>query len=167
MLLYMIIGVPFLLWQIVYGLFKLVDVLMRNPSILCRRSWSTQARVHLRYFQELDHEFEVIYNRLFYCYIFLNVFIILFFFLQERLNRAYKPAMEYLEGFSSPIPSAIAKTFLFLGVVTSVVFIFICAINDDILTATRAATVTTALGLFISGKYFDHTSLNNYLIFYY
>lgn len=70
------------------------------------RAWSQYGKLYLRHFNELDHE------------------------LEARLNRAYRPAVKFMDSFSSPLLTVIAKFIIFtfggLGA-----FIFILTIIDE------------------------------------
>lgn len=57
----------------------------RDPGVLGIRCWSQYGMLYMRHFNELDHE------------------------LQARLNRAYRPAVKYMESFSSPMGAVIAR----------------------------------------------------------
>lgn len=57
----------------------------RDPGTLGIRCWSNYGLLYMRHFNELDHE------------------------LQARLNRAYKPAVKYMESFSSPLGAVVAR----------------------------------------------------------
>lgn len=49
------------------------------------RCWSEYGLLYMRHFNELDHE------------------------LQARLNRAYRPAVRYMESFSSALGAVLAR----------------------------------------------------------
>lgn len=57
----------------------------RDPGVLGIRCWSQYGMLYMRHFNELDHE------------------------LQARLNRAYRPAVKYMESFSSPMGAVVAR----------------------------------------------------------
>lgn len=105
-----------LLWQILYSFFTYAEVwpdstwwhllfsywmfhffflcqmIKREPESLGSRCWSLHGRLYLRHFNELDHE------------------------LNARLNRAYRPASKYMNIFTSPVMTVIAKyVVLFIG----------------------------------------------------
>lgn len=97
---------PFLfLWQLMYFFFNYADVsifvrilgiykyvtflykqiIKREPGALGLRCWSQYGKLYLRHFNELDHE------------------------LDARLNRAYRPSVKYMNSFSSPLITVIAR----------------------------------------------------------
>lgn len=80
----------------------------RDPGVLGIRCWSQYGLLYMRHFNELDHE------------------------LQARLNRAYKPAVKYMESFSSPMGAVIARklSFLFGGVSTVILLLFMFVDED-------------------------------------
>lgn len=53
------------------------------------RTWSQYGKLYLRHFNELEHE------------------------LEARLNRAYRPAVKYMDSFSSPLLIVVAKFVIF------------------------------------------------------
>ncbi|XP_029641776.1 autophagy-related protein 9A [Octopus sinensis] len=71
--------------QIMYTFFRYTELVKRDPGQLGLRRWSNYARLYLRHFNELDHEFQV------------------------RLSRGYKPAVAYMSIFTSPMFVLFAK----------------------------------------------------------
>lgn len=61
------------------------QLIKRDPGVLGIRCWSQYGMLYMRHFNELDHE------------------------LQARLNRAYRPAVKYMESFSSPMGAVLAR----------------------------------------------------------
>lgn len=70
--------------QFLYSHFAL-QLIKRDPGVLGIRCWSQYGMLYMRHFNELDHE------------------------LQARLNRAYRPAVRYMESFSSPLGAVVAR----------------------------------------------------------
>ena len=68
-----------LIWQLLFIIFSYADVVKREPGFLGARMWSEYSRVHLRHFNELDHE------------------------LNSRLCTAYKAAARYMSSFTSHV----------------------------------------------------------------
>lgn len=66
-------------WQLLYCFFNYAELIKREPGSLGVRKWSQYGKLYLRHLNELDHEFK------------------------SRLNRAYKPANQYMEIFVSPM----------------------------------------------------------------
>lgn len=70
------------------------------------RTWSQYGKLYLRHFNELDHE------------------------LDARLSRAYRPAVKYMDSFSSPLLTVISKFVIFtFGGFGA--FIFILTVYDE------------------------------------
>lgn len=61
------------------------QIVKKEPTFLGMRCWSQYGKLYLRHFNELDHE------------------------LDARLNRAYRPAVRYVNSFSSAFLVVIAK----------------------------------------------------------
>ncbi|KAL5111665.1 Autophagy-related protein 9A [Taenia crassiceps] len=86
--------------QILLFLFSNAQRLRYKPAQLFYRSWSNYARLYLRHFNELPHEFDT------------------------RLNQAYKPATEYLDCFQSRFLSVVASHLVFtLGGLSILLFV--------------------------------------------
>ncbi|XP_021711499.1 autophagy-related protein 9A isoform X2 [Aedes aegypti] len=80
---------PFIfLCQLMYFFFNYVDLIKKEPGTLGMRCWSQYGKLHLRHFNELDHE------------------------LDARLTRAYRPAVKYMNSFSSPLLTVIARSMI-------------------------------------------------------
>lgn len=62
-----------------------LQLFKREPGTLGTRCWSLYGQIYLRHFNELEHE------------------------LNARLSRAYRPALKYMNSFSSPMLIVIAK----------------------------------------------------------
>lgn len=108
-----------LLWQILFFLFKYGEIIKKEPGILSLRVWSLYGRLYLRHFNELDHE------------------------LNARLNRAYKPALKYMNTFTSPLVSIVAENTAFVfGSVFLVVFVLSCWDEDVIMVQHFVAVLT-------------------------
>lgn len=61
------------------------QIVKKEPTFLGMRTWSQYGKLYLRHFNELDHE------------------------LDARLNRAYRPAVRYVNSFSSALLVVIAR----------------------------------------------------------
>ncbi|KAL5962805.1 Autophagy-related protein 9A [Taenia solium] len=86
--------------QILLFLFSNAQRLRYQPAQLFYRSWSNYARLYLRHFNELPHEFDT------------------------RLNQAYKPATEYLDCFQSRFLIVVASHLAFtLGGLSILLFV--------------------------------------------
>ena len=97
------------LWQILYCFFNYAEVIKREPGSLGVRKWSQYGRLYLRHLNELDHE------------------------LRGRLNRAYKPANQYMEIFVSPMSVVIARFVAFLAGSVLAVFVGLSVWDEDVL----------------------------------
>ncbi|XP_072029562.1 autophagy-related protein 9A-like [Amphiura filiformis] len=118
---------PFiLLWQLLYSFFNYTDLIKRNPSTLGARRWSAYARLYVRHFNELDHEFTA------------------------RLNRGYRPAARYLGAFSSNILTVVSQNIAFFAGSILAVLIILTVIDEDVLTVEHVLTAMTLLGLIVT-----------------
>nr|CAD7423592.1 unnamed protein product [Timema monikensis] len=111
-----------LIWQILYSFFNYAEVIKREPGSLGSRRWSLYGRMYLRHFNELDHE------------------------LHARLNRAYKPASQYMNIFTSPIMTVIAKNVAFVAGACLAVLLILTVYDEDVLTVEHVLTAITVLG---------------------
>nr|CAD7196671.1 unnamed protein product [Timema douglasi] len=111
-----------LIWQILYSFFNYAEVIKREPGSLGSRRWSLYGRMYLRHFNELDHE------------------------LHARLNRAYKPASQYMNIFTSPIMTILAKNVAFVAGACLAVLLILTVYDEDVLTVEHVLTAITVLG---------------------
>nr|XP_031830174.1 autophagy-related protein 9A isoform X4 [Nomia melanderi] len=116
-----------LLWQILYSFFNYVEIIKREPGTLGIRMWSLYGRLYLRHFNELDHE------------------------LNARLNRAYRPASNYMSIFTSPIMTVIAKNIAFVAGSILAVLLILTVYDEDVLTVEHVLTTITILGAVVAG----------------
>ncbi|XP_033639798.1 autophagy-related protein 9A-like [Asterias rubens] len=118
---------PFiLLWQLLYTFFNYMDLIKRDPSTLGTRRWSLYARLYLRHFNEMDHEF------------------------QARLNRGYRPAKKYMNSFTSNILAIICQNIAFFAGSILAVLVILVVYDEDVLTVEHVLTTTTILGVIIT-----------------
>uniref|UniRef100_A0A1L8DUW8 Autophagy-related protein 9 n=1 Tax=Nyssomyia neivai TaxID=330878 RepID=A0A1L8DUW8_9DIPT len=113
---------PFIfLWSLMYFFFNYAELLKREPGKLGTRCWSQYGRLYLRHLNELDHE------------------------LDARLNRAYRPAVKYMNSFSSPLMAVIAQNvvFMFGGVLS--VFIVLTVYDEDVMQVQHVLTIISIL----------------------
>jgi len=110
------------LWQILYCFFNYAEVIKREPGSLGVRKWSQYGKLYLRHLNELDHE------------------------LRGRLNRAYKPANQYMEIFVSPMSVVIARFVAFLAGSVLAVFVGLSVWDEDVLNVEHVLTIITCLG---------------------
>jgi len=115
-----------LLWQILYSFFNYAEVLKREPGILGMRCWSLYGRLYLRHFNELDHE------------------------LNARLNRAYRPASKYMNIFTSPLMTVIAKNVVFFAGAIFAVLLALSVYDEDVLTVEHVFTAITVSGAVVA-----------------
>nr|CAB3224237.1 autophagy-related protein 9A [Phallusia mammillata] len=109
------------LWQILYSFLSYAEVLKREPGSFGARRWSIYARLYLRHFNELPHEF------------------------QARLNRGYKPASAYMDIFTSPMLTVFAKNVAFFVGSLLAVLLTLTVWDEDVL---KVEHVLTAITLF-------------------
>lgn len=74
-----------LISHVTRSLILVLQLVKRDPGVLGIRCWSQYGMLYMRHFNEMDHE------------------------LQARLNRAYRPAVKYMESFSSPMGAVVAR----------------------------------------------------------
>ena len=110
------------LWQILYCFFNYAEVIKREPGSLGVRKWSQYGKLYLRHLNELDHE------------------------LKTRLNRAYKPANQYMEIFVSPMSVVVARFVAFLAGSVLAVFVGLSIWDEDVLNVEHVLTIITGLG---------------------
>uniref|UniRef100_A0A8D0GJP4 Autophagy-related protein 9 n=1 Tax=Sphenodon punctatus TaxID=8508 RepID=A0A8D0GJP4_SPHPU len=115
-----------LIWQILYAFFSYTEILKREPGSLGARCWSLYGRCYLRHFNELDHE------------------------LQARLSRGYKPATKYMNSFTSPLLTVLAKNVGFFSGSILAVLIALTVYDEDVLTVQHILTAITLLGLVVT-----------------
>ena len=104
----------------------LAQSLKRTPSALGARRWSNYARLALRNYNELEDDFHA------------------------RLNPAYKPAVQYLSGFRSPLLIVLAKNVAFFTGSIFAVLLILTLIDDDVLRIDKVLTTFTLLGVLSS-----------------
>ncbi|KAM9323279.1 autophagy-related protein 9B isoform 1-T2 [Pholidichthys leucotaenia] len=118
---------PFILvWQVLYAFFSYTEVIRREPGSLGLRRWSLYGRLYLRHFNELDHE------------------------LHGRLGRAYKHTSKYMNSFTSPLLTVVAKNVTFFAGSVLAVLIVLTVYDEDVLTVQHILTMITVLGVTIT-----------------
>lgn len=118
---------PFILvWQVLYAFFSYTEVIRREPGSLGARRWSLYGRLYLRHFNELDHE------------------------LHGRLGRGYKPTSKYMNSFTSPLLTVIAKNIAFFSGSVLAVLIVLTIYDEDVLTVQHILTAITVLGVTVT-----------------
>ncbi|XP_078320692.1 autophagy-related protein 9A-like isoform X2 [Crassostrea virginica] len=115
-----------LLWQILYSFFRYADTLKREPSMLGSRRWSNYARLYLRHYNELDHEFDA------------------------RLNRGYRLANKYMDIFTSELIVILAKNVAFFAGSVLAVLVVLTVIDEDVLAVEHVLTTMTVAGLIVT-----------------
>lgn len=118
---------PFILvWQVLYAFFSYTEVIRREPGSLGARRWSLYGRLYLRHFNELNHE------------------------LHGRLGRGYKPTSKYMNSFTSPLMTVLAKNVAFFSGSVLAVLIALTVYDEDVLTVQHILTAITVLGVVIT-----------------
>ncbi|XP_056007904.1 autophagy-related protein 9A-like isoform X2 [Ostrea edulis] len=115
-----------LMWQILYSFFRYADTLKREPSMLGSRRWSNYARLYLRHYNELDHEFDA------------------------RLNRGYRLANKYMDIFTSQLIVLVAKNVAFFAGSVLAVLVVLTVIDEDVLAVEHVLTTMTVAGLIVT-----------------
>ncbi|XP_058062203.1 autophagy-related protein 9A [Anopheles bellator] len=115
---------PFIfLCQLMYFFFNYADLIKKEPGTLGVRCWSQYGKLYLRHFNELDHE------------------------LDARLTRAYRPAVKYVNSFSSPLLTVIARNIAFdCGGVASLILL-LAIYDEDVFQVQHVLTLFTILGM--------------------
>uniref|UniRef100_A0A182IPA5 Autophagy-related protein 9 n=1 Tax=Anopheles atroparvus TaxID=41427 RepID=A0A182IPA5_ANOAO len=115
---------PFIfLCQLMYFFFNYADLIKKEPGTLGIRCWSQYGKLYLRHFNELDHE------------------------LDARLTRAYRPAVKYMNSFSSPLLTVIARNVAFdAGGVASIILL-LTVYDEDVFQVQHVFTLFTILGM--------------------
>ncbi|XP_077375796.1 autophagy-related protein 9B [Festucalex cinctus] len=118
---------PFILvWQVLYAFFSYTEIIRREPGSLGARRWSLYGRLYLRHFNELNHE------------------------LHGRLGRGYKPTSKYMNSFTSPLLTVLAKNVAFFSGSVLAVLIALTVYDEDVLTVQHILTAITVLGVIIT-----------------
>lgn len=118
---------PFILvWQVLYAFFSYTEIIRREPGSLGARRWSLFGRLYLRHFNELNHE------------------------LHGRLGRGYKPTSKYMNSFTSPLLTVLAKNVAFFSGSVLAVLIALTVYDEDVLTVQHILTAITVLGVVIT-----------------
>ena len=86
-----IFGIFFSFWQLLNTLYTYADEVKSNPErVFAFRTWSNYSKYYCRHFNELDHS------------------------LEDRMNKAYKPANKYMNSFISIPLESVAKLIRFM-----------------------------------------------------
>ncbi|XP_077471937.1 autophagy-related protein 9B [Stigmatopora argus] len=118
---------PFILvWQVLYAFFSYTEIIRREPGSLGARRWSLYGRLYLRHFNELNHE------------------------LHGRMGRGYKPTSKYMNSFTSPLFTVLAKNVAFFSGSVLAVLIALTVYDEDVLTVQHILTGITVLGVVIT-----------------
>lgn len=115
-----------LLWQLLYCFYNYAEMIKREPGSLGVRKWSEYGKLYLRHFNELDHE------------------------LKGRLNRAYRPANQYMEIFVSPLSAVFARFITFPAGSVLAVMIVLSVWDEDVLNVEHVLTIITVLGAVVA-----------------
>lgn len=91
----------------------------KEPNFLGTRIWSQYGKLYLRHFNELDHE------------------------LEARLNRAYRPAVRYMDSFSSPLVTVFAKFGVFLFGALGTFILILTIFDEDVIQVEHVLTIMT------------------------
>ncbi|KAJ6225156.1 hypothetical protein RDWZM_003701 [Blomia tropicalis] len=118
-----IILLPFILvWHLLYALYTNIEAFKRDPTIFCLRTWSRYGLWFTRHFNELDHE------------------------LEQRLNRAHRPATRYMDSFTSPLMTVFARFFMFIAATMLSALFLLTVWDEDVITVEHVLTIVTGLG---------------------
>lgn len=113
-------------WQAIYAFYTYAEALKRDPTMFSARTWSRYGRWFCRHFNELEHE------------------------LEQRLNRAHRPATRYLNTFTAPLLEIFARFVSFgAGILLSVLLV-LTIYDEDVITVEHLLTLLTGLGAAIA-----------------
>lgn len=112
-----------LIWQLLYFFYSNAAFVKRDPVVLGLRNWSLYSRWFCRHFNELDHQ------------------------LNDRLNRAYKPAKNYMDAFTSPLLEIFARHFRFVAGSPFSVLLVLTVYDEDVIGVVHLLTIMTGLWL--------------------
>lgn len=118
---YLILSPLIFLWNLMVFFFSYADIIKREPGTLGVRCWSQYGLLYMRHFNELEHE------------------------LKARLNRAYRPAVKYMNSFSSPLMAVIASNLVFVCGGLLSVFIVLTIYDEDVVQVEHVLTIMTVL----------------------
>lgn len=114
---------PFILvYQILHSFFTYAEMIKRSPDVFGARRWSQYGRLYLRHFNELDHEFT------------------------GRLCKAYKPATQYMNSFSSTLLEIVAHNIAFFAGAILSVLILLSIYDADVLEMEHVLLYMAILG---------------------
>ncbi|KAH9421918.1 Atg9bp [Dermatophagoides pteronyssinus] len=114
------------LWQSLYAFYTYVEAAKREPTLFALRTWSRYGRWFCRHFNELDHE------------------------LDERLNRAYRPAARYMNSFRAPLLEILARFVQTIAAILLSVLIALTVYDEDVITVEHVLLLFTGLGAAIA-----------------
>ncbi|XP_064456737.1 autophagy-related protein 9A-like [Ornithodoros turicata] len=114
------------LWQLLYSFFSYAELVKREPGFLGSRMWSLYGRLYLRHFNELDHE------------------------LNARLCRGYRPALQYMNIFTSHLLTVIARSLTFFAGSVLAVLLGLTVYDEDVITVESVLTIVTVLGMVVA-----------------
>lgn len=124
-----------------------MQLIKREPGALGLRCWSITGKLRLRHFNEMDHE------------------------LKARLSRAYRPAVKYMDTFSSPILAVLARQIIFFFGAPIAILVLFTLLDWDVLhveyivtTIALCTVLVTAARTFIPDEnvvHFPELLMNN------
>ncbi|KAH7645986.1 autophagy-related protein 9a-like protein [Dermatophagoides farinae] len=114
------------LWQSLYAFYTYVEAAKREPTIFALRTWSRYGQWFCRHFNELDHEVD------------------------ERLNRAYRPAVRYMNSFRAPLLEIFARFVQTIAAILLSVLIALTVYDEDVITVEHVLLLFTGLGATIA-----------------
>ncbi|KAI6652153.1 Autophagy-related protein 9A-like [Oopsacas minuta] len=118
---------PFvLMYQFFYSIFSYADLARKNPSAMGLRLWSLPAKLEYQHFNELQHE------------------------QQQRLSRAYVPAKNYLQLYSSPVINLLARHFGFIAGALLALLLFFGFLNENVFFTEYLIKIGSVLGIVVA-----------------
>lgn len=95
------------------------QIIKREPGSLGLRCWSQYGKLYLRHFNELDHE------------------------LDGRLNRAYRPAVKYMNSFSSPLLTVLSRQIIFFFGGLAAILLVLGLYDEDVFRVEHVLSILT------------------------
>ncbi|OAF70371.1 Autophagy-related protein 9 [Intoshia linei] len=122
-----ILLMPFVfVWQCLYSFLRYAETIKREPTFIAGRNWSIYSRLHLRHFNELDHEFNA------------------------RLNRAYHLSVRYMSMFKTLMFVVLFKYIAFFSGSLLSILLLLTMYDSDVLNVENIIGVMSLLAIIAS-----------------
>ncbi|XP_022669570.1 autophagy-related protein 9A-like isoform X1 [Varroa destructor] len=122
-----LVCMPFIfIYHLFETVFSYADMVKREPGFLGARTWSGYSRVHLRHFNELEHE------------------------LDSRLCMGYRAATQYMNAFTTHLTVILAKNIVFFAASPWVVLVALTIWDEDFLAVEHIVTAIAILSMILA-----------------